>query len=119
MYGLPKSIDLTFLNNLELFNVCIGFNDLILQFDEGVTLSITSECSYQTSERAIIKIDHFPEEANIICKLLGNKIIAAKGYESGTLELRFSNGDTFILYDDSKQYESYLIRRPGMPDIIV
>ena len=110
MYGLPKNIDLAFLLEKSLQQVCVGFNDLILQFDDDLGITITSECDYESKRDEVTRIEKYPLSASMICQLLGCSIVQAKGAEDGTLVLRFSNEDTLTIYDDSKEYESYQIK---------
>jgi hypothetical protein len=110
MYGLPIDTDLTFLHGKELESVSIGLHDVILHFDERVKITVTSECKYQTKTGETISIENYPASASLICKLINHSIVDAQGEENGTLSLKFSNGDTLIIYDDSEQYEAYQIQ---------
>src|ERR1700744_159693 len=101
MYKLPDNIDLTFLVDRELLQVCFGLNVLILKFDESVIINIESKCRYLPSIGPIVEIDKYSQCANIICILLGYKIVEVNGYQTGELYAKFSNGDTFIIYDDN------------------
>lgn len=112
MYGLPKNIDLSFLVGRELLQVCIGSNDLILHFDDRVSILITSNCHWKSISGVGVEIDSYAESANMICRPLGSKILNATSDESGTLSMKFSNGDAFMLFDDSQQFESYVIECP-------
>lgn len=118
MYRLPKDINLSFLENRVLDQVCIGFNDLILKFDELVVLTVTSKCNHETKTGIKTQIDNYAINANTICLLLGNRILEVNGCEAGTLFLKFSNGDTFTIYNDSDQYESYMINTPNLNIVV-
>ena len=110
MYGLPKNIDLTFLLGKQLHQVCIGSNDLILKLDDHIIITVTSGCAYQSNNNETTSVEHYPTSASLICQLLDSSVVEAQGQENGTLSLKFSNCDTLIIYDDSKQYESYQIK---------
>jgi hypothetical protein len=110
MYGLPKNIELGFLFKKELQSVSIGLHDVILHFDERVTITVTSECKYQTKTGEGVPIENFPASASLICQLINHSIVEAQRAENGTLSLKFSNEDALIIYDDSEQYESYQIQ---------
>jgi hypothetical protein len=110
MYGLPKHVDLRFLIGKELLSISVAPNEVILRFDDYLTINITSECNYQPSVGEIIRIENYPASASLICRLLCSSITEVKGEEDGTLVLQFSNGDTLTIFDDSKQYESYQIK---------
>ena len=119
MYRLPRNIDLDFLIEKELESVSIAFNSLVLNFDEPIRMTINSRCTYKLSTGYLIEIEDYPKEASLICKLLGKKIVKADGDEFGTLTLAFDNGDVFSVYDDSENYESYMIKGSRNGDIIV
>lgn len=113
MYGLPKNIDLSHLLQRELLQVCIGFNDLILRFDERILITITGECSYITNDEVVTEIESYCQSANLFCRLLGNKILEVIAQESGNLSLKFSNRDILMLRNDSTQFESFVIESPS------
>jgi hypothetical protein len=110
MYGLPKNIDLRFLIGKELLSISVAPNEVILRFDDYLTINITSECDYQPSVGEILRIENYPASASLICRLLCSTITEVKGDEDGTLSVKFSNGDMLTICDDSKQYESYQIK---------
>ena len=109
MYGLPKNLDLGFLLGKALQQICVGSHEVILKFDDDLEVTVTSECDYKSKTGQFTRVKEYPASASMICRLLGFSIVKAEGTEDGTLTLRFSNEDTLIIYDDSKQYESYQI----------
>ena len=109
MYGLPRNIDLTFFDHRALIQVCFGAHDLILRFDEGISVLVTSSVGYTASSgdaRVFITVH---EAASALFSLLNHSIVSAKGDERGTLVIMFDDGGTVFIYDDSKQFESYVI----------
>ena len=118
MYGLPDNINLDFLKGKELLQVCVGFNDLILNFDENIVLSITSKCRYECSVKSM-DIDNYTSSASLICSMLGKKIIDASSKDGKHLVVKFDNECQLIIYDDSEYYESYLIKGSPNGDIVV
>lgn len=111
MYGLPKDIDLSFLVGKTIIQVCVGFNELILNLDEGqISICIQSVCAYHSEDGPTLEIEAYPVSASTICGLLGKPIIQAQSEENGTLTLKFLGGSVFTIYDDDKQYESYQIK---------
>jgi hypothetical protein len=110
MYGLPKHIELGFLLKKELQSVSFGLHEVILCFNDYLTINVTSECTYQSKAGEIVKIDSYIASATLICTLISQSIAEARGEEDGTLTLQFTNGDMLTIYDDSNQYESYQIK---------
>jgi len=118
MFGLKENTDLSFLNEKELIQVGIGFNDLVLYFEENIHISITSECEFEDQLSQNENIDDYKKSANLICSLLGSTICNVIGGINGTLELGFSNGCKLKICDDSEHYESYLIKSPFIQIIV-
>jgi len=110
MNGLPSGIDLSFFHKKTLLQVCIGANDLILNFDEFVKITITSHIGWTESWGTHDTYESFRNSASVIVNLLGKKITSVTGDDKGTLSLTFDGGGCLSVYDDSKQYESYVIK---------
>ena len=109
MYGFPSDIDLSFFQEKTLSQVCIGITDLILNFDDHVAITITSRIGWSDSNDKHDTYENFGNSA-VVVNLLGKKVISARGDANGTLSLLFGNGISFYIYDDSEQYESYVIK---------
>lgn len=45
MYGLPADINLEFLVGRELIQVAVGLHEIVLVFDDNVSISIESHCA--------------------------------------------------------------------------
>ena len=110
MYGLPPNIDLSFFVEKTLLQVCFGRHDLILHFDENVSITITSSIGFSSPNGDIQQNEDFYLMANIILQLLEKKIVSVLTNTEGTLILCFENGFDLVVYDDSAYYESYVIR---------
>src|SRR5215467_377879 len=93
MYGLSKSIDLSFLNGREVIQVAIGVYQVQFGFDDDVRISVESQFNFfDGQEEWIWKPE--PGAAQIACRavaLLGARIESFEGQENGTLSLVFSN----------------------------
>lgn len=109
MYGLPKEVDLTFLEKQTLVQVCFGSNQVILNFHENVSISIESSFLCGEGEVAMFTYETPTEAAPALLKFLHADVTTALGEVDGTLTLRFNNGGVLKILDDSKQYESYMI----------
>ena len=104
MYGLPKDFDGSFLVGRTLETVCFAQFQVYLHFDANITIGIESAYSYRTDQVVDVPV----QESNLM-QLLGSTVSAARGDETGTLSLLFSNGDRLQVFDTTKQYESYTI----------
>lgn len=109
MYGLPINTDLNFLIGQELIQVCIGANDLLLNFSEGCRITILSKCGLIERDKEL-SIENYPENASLICSLIGEKIADFEIINKGVLILKLNNDRYFVLYDDSDNFESYIIK---------
>jgi hypothetical protein len=113
MYGLDTTIDLSFLKGREILQVAIGIHDVQFVFDKDVKISITGLfrciCRAATSEWQ----PGAPQAAAPALRLLGATVEQVHGQRDGTLELKLSTGDRLMVLDNSKEFESYTITRPG------
>ena len=120
MYGLSKDTDLSFLNGREVEQVAIGVYQIHFGFDEDVRISVEGQFAYfDGQEEWVWKPE--PGAARIAARtvsLLGATIKTFDGKEDGTLSLAFSNGQRLTIVDNSKQYESYNITRPGQTIVV-
>ncbi|MBL1180479.1 MAG: hypothetical protein HND27_05170 [Bacteroidetes bacterium] len=109
MHGLPKNTDLNFLIGQDLIQVCIGENDLLLNFSENCTIEILSTCKLVQGKK-ILKIESYPVSASLLCSLIGSKVVSYEISDQGALMLSLNNDAFLTIYDDSDNYESYIIK---------
>lgn len=108
MHGLPKGIDVSFFVGQMLTQLCFGGNDLVLNFADDLSVSVTSSVELETGESEM-EIEDFKADGAPLLALIERTIEAATPHEDGTLELRFDNDTVLRLLDDSPHYESYVI----------
>ncbi len=109
MHGLPKDVDLSFLADAELLQVCFGSNEVILKFDKEISITVESRFRVRIDECEEDYDDASPSAA-LLVRFLSSSITEVVGQEDGTLHLEFSQGGTIEIYDSSQEYESYQIR---------
>ncbi len=95
-----------------LEQVCFTENQVSLNFDGEVNITIESSYSYhrgasESGDRVIV----IPTSESDLMKLLGYSISKVEASKDGTLSLTFTNGDLFKCFDTSPNFESYHIRR--------
>jgi Family of unknown function (DUF6188) len=115
MYGLDKSIDLSFLQGRELIQVRVGTYQTAFAFDEDVTISVEGEFIYCDGQQEFTWRPQ-PGAAEVAARtvsLLGDTIKTYDPHEDGTLKLFFASGRRLTVLDSSKEFESYDITRPG------
>jgi hypothetical protein len=117
MYRLSKDEDLRFLLNAELIQVCVGKNEVILNFDNDARITVLSDFHVRTP-----KFDErFSEPvlgARAVCEFLHYAVGGATATSEGDLELRFSSGGSLKIFDTSDQYESFLISFRGKEIVV-
>lgn len=118
MHGLDTTIDLSFLKGREVLQVAIGVHDVQFTFDKDVRISITGSFRYASREGTFEWQPGAPQAAAPALRLLGATVEQVHGQKDGTLELALSTGDRLTVLDDSKEFESYTITRPGQTIVV-
>jgi hypothetical protein len=116
MYGLPEGFDGSFFNGRKLELVCFTENQVLLHFDQDVTVIILSSFDYKIDDQ-MWSVDDPPGEMSSLMRLLGLRIASAVGARDGTLVLEFEDGSQVTCYDTSPSYESYHIQNG--PTVII
>ena len=118
MYGLPKDFDGSPLIGRRLEQICFNENQISLQFDADVVITIGSRYAYQDATPVLgAPTSSVPALQSNLMQLLGQTIERVEGTSDGTLSMFFANGDRLMCFDDP-HYESYQIRE-GARVIIV
>jgi Family of unknown function (DUF6188) len=110
MYGLLPDINLAFLYNKVLLQVCIGLNELILNFEDSTSITIICPITISATNRRQQVYEDHRRAVSPIVSLLGQSIAKSVSHPDGTLKLTFSGGCSLTLHDDSNNYESYSIK---------
>jgi len=122
MYGLPNDVDLSFLNGMELIQICVGQYQVQLHFfgGKGATISIEHRMTHRVKKKVTVwEEGKTPSAASSLLLLLGTSIVGVKTKEDGTLRLQFSNKDEVVIFDDSPGYEAYTINHGTDPPYVV
>jgi hypothetical protein len=85
---------------------------MILNFDEPLSITVMSPVACVLAGTSQ-KYDDYRNAARVVVFLLQDEVEVANGDADGTLALQFHSGGRLDIYDDSKQYESYIIRNGG------
>jgi hypothetical protein len=111
MHGLPENIDLDFFSGLAILQVCIGENELILNFESDVSILVMSELEFCSPNAVAHRSSDFREMAGFLCSLIGLKAVSATPQGRRAMQLLFDGGKSLTLHDDSENYESFVITR--------
>jgi len=118
VYGIGKQLDLSFLRNLEVIQTRIGLYQVQFAFTEDVCLSVEGRFRYSSGGEAIDWLPGATKAASAVVNLLGSTVTDVRVPNVETLELSFSNGDSLEVFDNSKEYESFTITRPGVTIVV-
>jgi hypothetical protein len=113
MYGLPSRTNLDFIKGTTLLQACFGPHDLILKFDETVSISIWSSVAVGSLGTNLLRHTRFEEISQAILSLLNRQVLNVGWTPNGTVSLTFEGNDLLEVYDDSASYESYTISSPA------
>jgi hypothetical protein len=108
MYGLPDSIDWSFLYKRTLESVCFVKHQLYLHLSDTCMISVESEMSIDKGG-----MEGLPGVLTPLHSLIDRSIVSASGTKEGTLSLTFEGGVTLHIHDSPKQYEAYCITLNG------
>jgi hypothetical protein len=107
MYRLRKDVDLSFLFGAQLLQVCVGKNELMLNFDRDVRVTILSDIVVTPPRGAPVTYRDTAGGATALLPLLHDSITGATATDAGGLQLSFQTGATVELLDTSSQFESF------------
>jgi hypothetical protein len=104
MHGFPDAQTLNVLRGAELTQICLGKNEIILNFFP------------ETTRITIVALDGFYEhnkntfsDVVSLLELLGKSVVNINVISGSILDLSLSNGVVITLIDDSQQFESVII----------
>lgn len=118
MYGLPEDIDLNFLMGKRLIQICISTHQIIMRFDDDITISVESAIKLFDDKGDVHLYEDNRSINQDLLMLLENSISDVISNKTGTLILHFDNGNKVELNDDSAKYESYQIVGDGQTIVV-
>ncbi len=110
MNPLPKGTNLDFLIGQTLGQVCLGANEVILNFSENTSITIESEFLVQDEHAVRTGFEDVRPTASALAKLIAEAVQKVSSQEDGTLKVWFTRGDILEIYDTWEMYESYVIQ---------
>jgi cytoskeletal protein RodZ len=85
---------------------------------DDVCLSVESSFRYRFNGESVNWNPEATKAASTVVNLLGSSVAEVKKLNVETLELTFTNGDVLQVFDNSKEYESFTITRPGVTIVV-
>lgn len=118
MYRLSIDSDLTCFIGVNLLQVCVGVNELILNFENDVIVTVLSRYSICTHGGEPTVYDDTRAGLGAVVALLHDVVVRACATDAGGLLLEFRGGTTLTLFDGNDRYESFWIKN-GASTIVV
>ena len=113
MYGLSENTDLSFLRGKQLLQVCIGYNEVIMNFDRDLSITAQTDIGHKSAKLPGTIYKTSIAVTPVLVGFLHESVANVSVAPPGTLVLEFSNGETLEIHDTSSQYESYTINYEG------
>lgn len=110
MHGLPSTFNASALVGKELEEICFTVNTIVFSFSGDVLITVMGSFIHRDKLSTTANKQSIPVSSSALMCLVGKSIKLAEAREEGTLTLHFGNGHTLILLDDSREYESYIVR---------
>jgi hypothetical protein len=109
MHGLKSDIDLSFLLNKEIAQICLGKYQIILRLSESVEISIEGRMKYTSRSGPYKEVEILCSDvhAGILQNLFEIPIVQIGIQSPGDLLLEFENRDELLIFDSNPQTESY------------
>jgi hypothetical protein len=126
MYGLPEDVDTGMFVGRTIDQVCFTVNQVLIHLDDDLHLIIEGEFSLAAAGAAasgaagegVASGSTAATAHHEIARLVGARIVRARGTRDGTLTLECESGDVLQLFDVSPMYEAYTILHRGQEWII-
>jgi hypothetical protein len=110
MHKLPSNVDLKFLLDATLLQVCVGAYEVILNFDDDISITVESSFVLGAVGGDRERFDQFPTAAQALAGLLHMRVTQVKYKTDSNLYLQFSDGFEVEVDGGDPAYECYLIR---------
>lgn len=108
MYGLDKNIDLRFMLQKEVIQVCIGTGQIAVHFDNKLSIYVEGYVCLRKQDDYFQFSPRNRDGVKFMIDFLGEKITNLVNKGQGDLVVEFSNGFELTLYE-TPHYESYSI----------
>jgi len=108
MHGVLTDLDLTPFHGATLLQIAVGPYDLQLRFDSSLSISI--EGRWELCEPQGARSDSLDRLRTVA----GRTVISTQVHAPTSIALVFDGGAELVIYDDSRDYESFSISPGGI-----
>lgn len=107
MHKIPKNLDFSPLFNQTLIQVCIGENEVILNFhpDARILATVPIVVSHQDGVYGVYS--NKTDDVRMLICLLGMRIQSVSMADQSTIQLNLDSGAQIKIADAGEDYESY------------
>ncbi len=116
MYGVPTTLDLSFLLGSTLIRIHLTLHQIDFVFDPESTIVVWGH--WQVFGPEGVEVDHASSlprlEPYHFHWLIGQRVVDCQLSAPESISIRFENGSTLRLTDSSTQYESFTIDPVGL-----
>jgi hypothetical protein len=115
MHGVPKDLDLRRLHGATLTQICLGEFEQQFHFSKpDIHLSVEGAWQVQNSDGETVdrSLPNEQRDAYRVHRLLGRSVTGHELDPPSSFTLRFDNGWALVVFDSSKEYESFSMQ-PG------
>jgi hypothetical protein len=123
VHGVPSNLDLSPFISARLDRIDLGLHMLYFRFDaDGATPFIGVEGAWELRDRENHLIDHSISDTELLSDrdayhvhvLLGHVVERAEIAPPRSFTLHFDSGHRLVVYDNSRQWESFHIEPGGI-----
>jgi len=119
MYKLPIDFDGEFIRGKILELVSFSENTVFFAFEEKVSITVESSIQHQLPGSVEqVEKQSVPPLYSCLMQLVGHTATRVAGDADGTLVIEFDHGHVLRIFDDSTNYESYIMN-DGHHEVIV
>ena len=115
MHGVKDCPQIRSLVNSLLLQVCFGENELIMNFDNEISMTIMVYIGIQANN---YKPVHHNLISSFLTSLIGTRISRVLVVDEDTLKIVFEGEKVLHLSDESRYYESILVKLPNSTLVI-
>jgi len=113
MYGVPDTLELPFLLDAELSQLCIGETHIQFNFSPNGSIGVEGDWELLDSSGEVIE-ESCSGPLVLTQKLIGKCVTDYIIDAPKSVSILFENGFTLIIFDSSEQYESFTIEPGGI-----
>jgi hypothetical protein len=112
MYRIAPDIDWSFLEGLEVTQVCFDQFNLLLSLYPTGSINIEGEWALHDSKGKEVdrRVEHSARDCWRVHRLLGTKIIKCVRVSDRVLGLHLDDRSVLTITDDSDQYETFSVQ---------